>query len=160
MFDFLKKRIEISDDDIVALTDSDMYNIEDVDEEVFSEKQLGDGVAFSMPKKELTLCSPANGTLTMLFSTGHAFGVTMNDGTEILIHIGIDTVLANGKGFRLLGKKQGDSVKAGDPIVEVNYELLSKKYDMSTMLIITSSNRKISFSKYGKYNKYQSIIEK
>ena len=160
MFGIFKKRPQILDDDIVAMSDSDMYGIENVNDEIFSTKQLGDGVAFSFPKRKVTLCAPANGTLCMLFSTGHAFGIKTNNGTELLIHIGIDTVLSNGKGFLLLDKKQGDTVKAGDPIVEVDYELLSKRYDMSTMMIVTKSNDEISFAKYGKYKKYQSILNK
>ncbi|MBQ2079536.1 MAG: PTS glucose transporter subunit IIA, partial [Erysipelotrichaceae bacterium] len=53
-----------------------------------------------------------------------------------------DTVNAKGDGFKLLGKKQGDAIKAGDPIVEVDIKKLSKTYDMSTMLIITNANDK------------------
>lgn len=64
----------------------------------------------------------------------------MNNGTELLIHCGINTVEANGDGFRLLKKKQGDKVRAGDPIVEADIKKLSAKYDMSTMLIVTNPN--------------------
>ena len=66
----------------------------------------------------------------------------MNNGVELLVHCGVDTVNAKGDGFRLLGKKQGDDVKAGDPIVEVDVAKLSKTYDMSTMLIITNADDK------------------
>ena len=51
-----------------------------------------------------------------------------------------NTVSTNGDGFRILKKKQGDKVKAGDPIIEVDIKKLSRKYDMSTMLIITNAN--------------------
>ena len=61
---------------------------------------------------------------------------------ELLVHCGVNTVEAGGDGFRLLNKKQGDTVKAGDPIVEANLKKLSAKYDMSTMLIITNPNGK------------------
>ena len=63
----------------------------------------------------------------------------MKDGTELLVHIGIDTVNAKGDGFRLMKKKQGDPVKAGDPIVEADLRKLSKKYEMPVMLIVTNS---------------------
>ena len=75
-----------------------------------------------------------------MFPTGHAFGVTMKNGVELLVHIGIDTVNAKGDGFRVLGVKQDDTVRAGDPIVEVDLKKLSKKYDMPVMLIITNAN--------------------
>ena len=67
-----------------------------------------------------------------------------------MVHCGIDTVNANGNGFKLLGKQQGDTVKAGDPIVEVDLKKLNQSYDMSTMLIITNQNDlEIEFSEFG-----------
>ena len=107
---------------------------------MFAEKMMGDSVAFRYPGDKVVLCSPANGTLSVLFPTGHAFGVVTNSGVELLVHCGVNTVEANGDGFRLMKKKQGDAVKAGDPIVEVDLKKLSAKYDMSTMLIITNPN--------------------
>ena len=118
----------VSDEDIVALADGELIDITTVSDPVFAEK--------------VVLCSPANGTLAVLFPTGHAYGILMNNGVELLVHCGVDTVNANGDGFRLLDKKQGDTVKAGDPIVEVDLKKLSKTYDMSTMLIITNANDK------------------
>ena len=64
------------------------------------------------------------------------------DGIEILVHIGVNTVENKGVGFKILEKKQGDAVKAGDPIVSVDFDKLSAKFDMSTMLIITNANEK------------------
>ena len=90
----------------------------------------------------MTLCSPANGTLAVLFPTGHAFGIVRDDGVELLVHCGIDTVNAQGDGFRILDKKQGDPVRAGDPIIEADIRKLSLQYDMSTILIVTDSNDK------------------
>ena len=54
----------------------------------------------------------------LLYPTHHAYGITTKDGVELLVYIGIDTVNSNGIGFKTLGKKQGDAVKAGDKIVE------------------------------------------
>ena len=111
---------------------------------------MGDSIAFSMDGKEATVCSPANGELTVLFPTGHAFGITTADGVELLVHIGINTVNSKGEGFTILDKKQGDHVKAGDPIVKVNLNALHKTYDMSTMLIVTNANDKeIEFVREG-----------
>lgn len=66
----------------------------------------------------------------------------MNNGVELLVHCGVDTINARGDGFRLLDKKQGDAVRAGDPIAEAVVAKLSKIYDMSTMLIIINDNDK------------------
>ena len=134
--------LQVSDDAIVAIADGEMIDVSTVPDPVFAEKMMGDSVAFKYPGDKVTLCSPANGTLTVLFPTGHAFGVTMNNGVELLVHCGVNTVEANGDGFRLLKKKQGDAVKAGDPIVEADLKKLREKYDMSTMLIITNPNEK------------------
>ena len=101
---------------------------------------MGKSTAFKYESNNVILCSPANGTLAVLFPTGHAFGILMNNGVELLVHCGVDTVNAKGEGFRLLSKKQGDMVKAGDPIVEVDIKKLSASYDMSIMLIITNAN--------------------
>ena len=134
--------LNVSDDDIVALADGEMIDIKTVSDPVFAEEMMGKSTAFKFPGDKVVLCAPANGTLAVLFPTGHAYGLQMNNGVELLVHCGVDTVNANGDGFRLLGKKQGDAVKAGDPIVEVDLKKLSKTYDMSTMLIITNANEK------------------
>ena len=76
--------------------------------------------------------------LSVLFPTGHAFGVVASDGAEIFVHCGINTVESNGDGFKKLKKKQGDKVIAGEPIVEVDINNLEKKYDIATMLIVTN----------------------
>ena len=134
--------LNASDEDIVAIADGEIIDIATVSDAVFAEQMMGKSTAFKYNKDKVVLCSPANGTLGVLFPTGHAYGILMNDGVELLVHCGVDTVNANGDGFKLLGKKQGDSVKAGDPIVEVDIKKLSAKYDMSTMLIITNANGK------------------
>jgi PTS system, glucose subfamily, IIA component len=128
------------DDDIVAISDADLVNIEDVNDETFSQKMMGDGVAFKLDND--FICSPANGTLETMFPTGHAFGVLTNEGVEILIHIGLETVNLKGDGFDVL-VKQGEKVRAGQPIVRVDREKIQKAgYDLTTMLVITNPNNK------------------
>lgn len=145
LFDkFLKKEevlpeLNVSDSDIVAIADGQLIDVHTVEDPVFAEEMMGKSTAFVFNKDKVTLCSPANGTLSVVFPTGHAYGITTSEGVEILIHCGIDTVNAKGEGFKILSKKQGDKVKAGDPIVEVNIKKLSAEYDMSTMLIITNA---------------------
>ncbi len=134
--------VECTDDEVVAIADGKMIDITTVSDQTFAQKMMGDGVAFTSDEDTVTFCSPANGTLTVVFPTGHAFGVTMNNGVELLVHIGIDTVSANGDGFTLLGKKQGSLVKAGEPIVKVDMAKLRKKFDMPVMLIVTDANGK------------------
>ncbi|MGN1343281.1 MAG: PTS glucose transporter subunit IIA [Traorella sp.] len=143
LFNFLKKEkgidnINVSENDIIAMADGEIIDIHNVSDSLFAQEILGKSIAFKYSQNKVILCAPTSGVLSVLFPTGHAFGITRNDGVELLIHIGIDTVNANGNGFKLLSKKQGDKIKMGDPIVEVNIKKLSQNYDMSTMLIITN----------------------
>lgn len=145
LFDAFKKKetlapVNAADTDIVAPADGKLIDVTTVSDPMFAEKMMGESIAFTYDADKVTFCSPANGEISALFPTGHAFGVTMKDGTELLIHIGIDTVNAKGDGFKLLGKKQGDTVKAGDPIVEADIRKLGKKYEMPVMLIVTNSS--------------------
>ena len=168
LFDKLRKKeetvtlepINVDDGTIVALADGELIDVHTVSDPVFAQEMMGKSVAFKFDKDKVTLCSPANGTLGVLFPTGHAFGIIMNSGVELLVHIGIDTVNAKGDGFKVLSKKQGDTVKAGEPIVEVDLKKLSAKYDMSTMLIITNANDKeIEFIEPQTVTRGQSLIK-
>jgi PTS system glucose-specific IIA component len=149
---------DIKDSDIVAIADGEMIDIKEVSDPMFAEEMMGKSLAFRYDKKTI-LCAPANGELTALFPTGHAFGITTNEGVELLVHCGVDTVNAKGDGFRLF-KKQGDTVKAGDPVVEVDFPRLSEKYDMSTILILTNDNGKqIDFIDRQPVKRGQSLIK-
>lgn len=145
LFDAFKKKetlapVSAADTDIVAPADGKLIDVTTVSDPMFAEKMMGESIAFTYEADKVTFCAPANGEISALFPTGHAFGVTMKDGTELLIHIGIDTVNSKGDGFKLLGKKQGDAVKAGEPIVEADIKKLSKTYEMPVMLIVTNSS--------------------
>ncbi|MCC8127749.1 MAG: glucose PTS transporter subunit IIA [Clostridiales bacterium] len=136
-----------TDDSIVAVADGSMIPMENVNDETFASKMLGDGVAFTLAGN--TIVAPRTGTLSLLAETGHAFGISCKDGVELLVHVGINTVEMNGVGFTNL-VQAGADVKAGDPIIRVDLEMLKQKgYDMTTMLIIIDSNGKeIRFRDY------------
>ena len=152
--------INVSDDAIVALADGELIDIKTVPDPVFSEEMMGKSTAFKYAGDKVILCAPANGTLGVLFPTGHAYGIVTNEGLELLVHCGVDTVNANGDGFKVLGKKQGDTVKAGDPIVEVDLKKLRATYDMSTMLIVTNANgREIEFIEPGQVARGQKVVK-
>ena len=135
----LPEPFDVNNDAIVAIADGELVDVKTVSDPMFAEKMMGETIAFRYTGDKVILCSPANGTLSVMFPTGHAFGITMNNGIQLLVHCGVNTVEANGEGFRILNKKQGDSVKAGDPIVEADVKKLKAKYDMSTMLIVTDA---------------------
>ncbi|MCR5229972.1 MAG: PTS glucose transporter subunit IIA [Solobacterium sp.] len=146
MFNFFKKKapvlepVNCADNEIVAPADGELIDIATVSDEMFAEQMLGKSIAFKFSGDSADICAPASGELTAIFPTGHAFGITMSNGAELLIHIGIDTVNEQGNGFKVAGKKQGDKVRAGDLIVTVDQKKLSAKYDMSTMVIVTNPN--------------------
>ncbi len=145
-------------DEITAVADGKMISIETVKDEAFASKAMGDGVAFELASDYI--CAPVNGEVSMIFPTGHAFGMTAASGQEFLVHIGIDTVALNGEGFTTL-VNQGDVVKAGQPIVKVDRAMIEKKgYDLTTMLIITDDNGKaIKFRKLSDVTRGTTINE-
>ncbi|BAL62667.1 beta-glucoside-specific PTS transporter subunit IIABC [Melissococcus plutonius] len=109
----------------------------EVKDQVFSSNSLGKGVAIDPSIGELY--APADGTITTLFPTGHAIGLTTTDGIEILMHIGLDTVELEGKGFKL-DIKQEQKVKKGDRLVTFDLETIKTAgYSPLTPIVITNS---------------------
>lgn len=98
--------------------------ISEVKDKTFSEKILGDGVAIIPQNGQIV--SPVDGTLSSVADTKHAFSFTSNDGLEVLVHIGLDTVSLKGEGFKVY-KKPGDKVKAGELVGEVDLSVLKEK---------------------------------
>lgn len=110
-------------------------DLKEVPDEVFAGKMAGDGIAI-VPTGNIAV-APADGELTMLFGTKHAYGMTLADGVEVLVHIGIDTVVLKGEGFEALAK-QGDRVKKGTPIIRFDTALIeSKGYSLISPVLIT-----------------------
>ena len=97
--------------------------LEEVKDPTFSQKLLGDG--FAVEPVDGTVKAPVDGTIGVAFETGHAVGMTAENGTEILIHIGIDTVDMNGNGFRMM-VRDGQKVKKGDILVGADLEEIRK----------------------------------
>lgn len=136
MFGFKKK--EVIRKELVAVADGKLIPIEEVKDPVFSEKMMGDGIAIETTGDTVYACADA--TITMVFPSNHAIGLTLENGMEILIHIGIDTVNENGKGFTCL-KEQGTRVKKGDALVQFDRAyLLEKGYDLTTIVIFTNKD--------------------
>lgn len=116
-----------------------VITLESVDDGMFSEKILGDGMA--VVPSDGNFIAPVRGTVESAFPTGHAYGIKTDSGLEVLIHIGLDTVNLNGKGFRPQ-VRQGEKVKAGDKLAEVDLEVIRKAgYPTETMIIVTSGNQ-------------------
>ncbi|MEM5008468.1 beta-glucoside-specific PTS transporter subunit IIABC [Priestia megaterium] len=113
----------------------------DVDDPVFSSAAMGKGIAIEPTVGNAV--SPVNGIVTIVFPTGHAIGITSDDGAEILIHIGINTVQLEGKYFTSV-VKQGDRVSQGDLLVNFDIEKIKEAgYPVTTPVIITNTDRYI-----------------
>ncbi|MDO4961862.1 MAG: PTS transporter subunit IIBC [Eubacteriales bacterium] len=109
---------------IVSPLSGQTLPLKDVPDPVFSELTLGDGIAV-IPENGI-IVSPVDGVISMIAATKHAYGITADNGVELLIHFGLETVALNGEGFTI--KVEADSrVKAGDPIAEVDMEFLKAK---------------------------------
>ncbi|KZL89225.1 beta-glucoside-specific PTS transporter subunit IIABC [Clostridium magnum] len=109
----------------------------EVNDSVFSSETMGKGVAIEPTVGEVL--SPVNGTITTIFPTKHAIGIVSEDGVEILIHIGINTVQLEGKHFTQIAK-QGDKVKQGDLIIKFDIEKIKEEgYEVITPVIVTNS---------------------
>lgn len=111
--------------------------LSNVNDSVFSTGMMGEGVAFILGDN--TIYSPCDGTLSIVADTLHAVGITMDNGVEILIHCGLDTVELHGEGFQIL-RAEGCRLKKGEPILKVDQTFMAKKkIDLVTPMIVTDS---------------------
>ena len=125
---------------IVAPVSGKVIPLEEVADPTFAGKVLGDG--FAIVPEDSMIKSPVNGTVELMYETGHAVGLSTDDGKEILIHIGIDTVAMNGEGFHIIAKT-GQNVKCGDPLVEVDFEKIRKAGKSNSVIVIVTSGEKV-----------------
>lgn len=127
---------EIQDETIFSPVEGEVKSLSEVKDAAFSEGLLGKGVAI-YPKVGKVV-APANGVVTTLFPTYHAIGITTDNGAEILIHIGMDTVELEGKHFTPK-INQGDRVKQGDLLVEFDIKAIEEiGYSLITPVIVTN----------------------
>lgn len=106
---------------LVAVTDGSIIPIEEVPDLVFSEKMIGEG--FAMIPTSDVVYAPIGGKLFQVADASHAFEIRTDDGLEVLIHVGLDTVTLNGEGFKT-DLKKGMVVKQGDPLVSFDKDYL------------------------------------
>ncbi|MCM3213200.1 beta-glucoside-specific PTS transporter subunit IIABC [Niallia taxi] len=112
-----------------------MVNLSDVNDEVFSSKVMGDGIAIIPSKGELY--APTDGKIEMIFETNHALGLTTDQGAQILFHVGLNTVQLAGKYFEPQ-VKVGDEVKTGDLLLKFDLEKIKEEFDPVTIAVVTS----------------------
>ena len=138
MFDSLKKMFEKNAKTISlkAVEDGRTIPMDEVNDQTFAQELLGPGIAI-VPSNG-TVVSPIDGTIATVMDTKHAVCIQGEDGLELIVHAGLDTVELNGKHYQTY-KEIGDQVKAGDVLLEFDLEEIAKAgYDVTTPIVITN----------------------
>lgn len=137
MFGFGKRKLALA-----APVAGRIIDIEEVADEVFSAKMMGDGFAVEPSADADTITAPCNGEVTLVAKTLHAVALRAG-GVEILIHVGLDTVELAGKGFHAL-VKAGDRVRRGTPLLRFDRALIEAQGKrLTTMLVLTNEEEKV-----------------
>lgn len=132
----VKADIKMNTLDIVSPMTGELIPITEVPDQVFSQKMMGDGFAINPTVGEVV--SPVDGKILNIFPTKHAIGIEDDNGLEILIHIGIDTVNLEGKGFTQV-LEEGQTVKKGDVIIKMDLDYI-RKHATSTITPVIFTN--------------------
>ncbi|QOX61859.1 PTS glucose transporter subunit IIA [Anoxybacterium hadale] len=139
MFSLFKKESKI-----IAPISGDVLDLSHAPDPVFSQRLAGDGVLIN-PSDGMVV-APADGILSVIFKTNHAFGMKLENGTEVLVHIGIDTVKLNGQGFERIAE-EGSSVKAGEPIMKIDRKFITESgFSLMTPVLITNPDETSSMN--------------
>ena len=125
-------------DEVHSVADGEVINIEDVKDPVFSQKMMGDG--FAVEPENGHIVSPVAGKVTSVFPTKHALGLITDNGLEVLVHIGLDTVSLEGKPFEVK-VSEGQTVAAGDLLVEADLDAIrAAGRETSTIVVFTNAD--------------------
>ena len=125
-------------DEVHSVADGQVINIEDVKDPVFSQKMMGDG--FAVEPDNGRIVSPVAGKVTSVFPTKHALGLVTDNGLEVLVHIGLDTVSLEGKPFEVK-VTEGQTVAAGDLLVEADLDAIREAgRETSTIVVFTNGD--------------------
>lgn len=142
---FKRKEKEKPVKELKAYVSGHVIPVTEVADPVFSSKALGDGIAIR-PNGQ-TITAPCNGEISMVADTGHAIGLTLNNGAELLLHIGLDTVSLNGEGFQVL-VKQGSKVKQGTPLLKFDKAFIEGKGLATDCIMIVANTDEFSDMKF------------
>ena len=128
---------------IIAPVTGILMPLDDVTDDVFSPKMMGDG--FAIQPEESQIVSPVSGTVSTVFPTKHAIGITTPEGLDVLVHMGLDTVELDGKPFKV-DVALNDVVTAGQPLATIDREQIKKSgYDDTIVVIYTNMEKLKNF---------------
>lgn len=135
-----------SDDKVYSPIEGEIVPITEVNDQVFASKMMGEGFAV-LPSKE-TITAPISGTVKMIAPTKHVIGIQADDGMEILLHLGIDTVELDGEPFAL-NIQEGQTIQQGQTIGTIDLKMIEANgKDTTVMVIITDSKEAIAGLEY------------
>ena len=132
--------------DVLAPLDGTIVELENVPDEVFAQKMVGDGVAID--PSGVVAVAPVSGTLVKLFPGGHAFGIASSDGVELIVHLGLDTIELKGEGFENLAS-EGQVVSAGTPIVRFDRAVIERMGKVMLSPVVSTGNGTIVYGASG-----------
>ena len=141
--------------EFVSPVEGKVMELSEVEDKVFSQGIMGNGFAVELTSG--TVRAPFSGEVTVVFPTGHAIGMKRADGLEVLIHIGMDTVELNGKGFSLK-VKQGDYVSAGDVLVEVDLDYIKSEGKSLVSPVVFPNGQAVSLNVQGNIKTGQDVV--
>ncbi len=152
----VKQRAETLDENrLAACVNGEVKSIDQAKDGVFASKAMGDGVVF-VPEDGMVY-APVNGKVVMVFPTKHAIGLQADNGAEILIHIGMDTVSLEGKPFELL-VEANQKVQAGQPLIKADLKAIQDAgLEIETPMVITNQ-KNFTLDKTGKVKAGEGII--
>lgn len=131
MLGFIKRSYKL-----FAPIDGKVVDLTKIPDDIFAEKMAGDGIAIEATGD--TVVAPADGEITLIFKTNHAFGMLLENKVEILVHVGLDTICLCGEGFQRL-IEEGKKVKAGEPVLRFDREYIKERNcSFTTPVLITN----------------------
>ncbi len=141
---------------IIAPMKGEIIELTAVADEVFASGVMGSGFAIKPTGTEVF--APVSGKIVTFFPTKHAIGIQTESGLEVLIHVGMDTVMLNGKGFTS-HKAEGDTVKAGDKLLDVDFDLIRDEVpSLDTPIVFTNFQGKVNVLKSNVDAKEENIV--
>lgn len=131
--------------------------LEEVPDKIFSEKMLGDGLAFEFDTN--IIFSPCDGEIVMIAPTKHALGIKLSNKIELMIHIGLEAVNLGGAGFEVV-VAVGDKVKRGQTLVKLDRQVFEKEgINLITPMVVTSKNCELKKAVFGSVNSATIVME-
>lgn len=159
LFDKFKKKSQNDELIICSPITGEVSSVDQTPDEAFANKMMGDGVVILPENGEVV--APFDGEVAMVFPTKHAMGLRSENGTEILIHFGLETNALNGEGFDVL-VKEGDKVKTGDPLMNVDVDFIKSKDILTNVPMVFTTlpeGKTMEIVKTGNVSKGDEIIK-